>query len=116
MLELRGSRLVKGSIRFCYVSCCALCALALAMYYDIYIYVLVLWSMLYVLVFYFYIMCSNSVFCVLPVFQTSFVFFFSEGLNEVRPAVYRTAMKLRSLQKLCHSECVCLNEMLFMCV
>lgn len=69
-----------------------------------------------VLVFYFYIMCSNSVFCVLPVFQTSFVFFFSEGLNEVRPAVYRTAMKLRSLQKLCHSECVCLNEMLFMCV
>ena len=27
-----------------------------------------------------------------------------EGLNEVRPAVYRAALKLRSLQKLCQSE------------
>uniref|UniRef100_A0A671YXD2 ZZ-type domain-containing protein n=1 Tax=Sparus aurata TaxID=8175 RepID=A0A671YXD2_SPAAU len=27
-----------------------------------------------------------------------------EGLNEIRPSVYRVAMKLLSLQKLCHSE------------
>uniref|UniRef100_A0A4W6G0W2 ZZ-type domain-containing protein n=1 Tax=Lates calcarifer TaxID=8187 RepID=A0A4W6G0W2_LATCA len=27
-----------------------------------------------------------------------------EGLNEIRPSVYRAAMKLQSLQRLCHSE------------
>ncbi|XP_071186597.1 dystrotelin isoform X3 [Salvelinus alpinus] len=35
-----------------------------------------------------------------------------EGLNEVRPAVYRTAMKLRSLQKLCHMHVVTLRELI----
>ncbi|XP_048124303.1 dystrotelin [Alosa alosa] len=34
-----------------------------------------------------------------------------EGLNEVRPAVYRAALKLRSLQKLCQMHTVTLTEL-----
>ncbi|XP_042562170.1 dystrotelin-like, partial [Clupea harengus] len=34
-----------------------------------------------------------------------------EGLNEVRPAVYRAALKLRSLQKLCQMHMVTLREL-----
>eukprot|EP00064_Thunnus_orientalis_P023475 superscaffoldBa00008907_g23719 len=30
----------------------------------------------------------------------------AEGLNEIRPSIYRTAMKLQSLQKLCQMDVV----------
>lgn len=33
----------------------------------------------------------------------------TKGLNEVRPAVYRAALKLRSLQKLCQSKFFCVE-------
>lgn len=41
-----------------------------------------------------FVVCSCVISCIAP----------TEGLNEVRPAVYRAALKLRSLQKLCQRE------------
>lgn len=43
-------------------------------------------------------------FCLFCLFIVIYLSLKLEGLNEIRPAVYRAALKLHSLQKLCQSE------------
>ncbi|XP_037392263.1 dystrotelin isoform X2 [Pygocentrus nattereri] len=52
--------------------------------------------------------CGSALFIF---FCIVFCFCPAEGLNEVRPAVYRAALKLRSLQKLCQMHLVSLRDL-----